>query len=200
MHDLSIWVCLALFAAAVTTFGRVLEKRVGTPRGERRVFYGASSRRWHTQWSILLLVAGCGGAGGWGGDARERREAQLGAAVYAAHCALCHGAQGEGSADWRNRRADGRLPPPPHDSTGHTWHHADGLLFRIVSSGTATAIGDTAHRERYGMPALSPPLTPAEIRAVLTYLKRRWTKEQRQRQATLSIEDPFLPEAPLYRK
>lgn len=124
------------------------------------------------------------------------REERVGDSVYTVHCASCHGVRGEGRADWRNRGADGRLPPPPHDSTGHTWHHADGLLFRIVAKGTAAALGDTAHRERYGMPAYSPPLTPADIRAVLTHLKRSWTAEQRQRQATLSAEDPLPRETP----
>lgn len=119
----------------------------------------------------------------------------MGASVYAARCATCHGARGEGSADWKSRRPDGRLPPPPHDSTGHTWHHADGLLYRIVARGSAAALGDTAHPERYGMPSFSSTVTPSEIRAVLEFLKRGWSAEQRRRQKEVSGADPYPAEA-----
>jgi hypothetical protein len=27
------------------------------------------------------------------------------------------------------RKPDGKLPAPPHDASGHTWHHADAQLF-----------------------------------------------------------------------
>src|SRR5690606_30865838 len=56
----------------------------------------------------------------------------LGQKVYAAQCAACHGARLEGQPNWRVRGPDGRLPAPPHDASGHTWHHPDELLFRIT--------------------------------------------------------------------
>ena len=52
-----------------------------------------------------------------------------GAQIYAAACASCHGADLEGQPNWRFRNADGRLPAPPHDETGHTWHHDTIALF-----------------------------------------------------------------------
>src|SRR5262245_18089485 len=51
-----------------------------------------------------------------------------GQAVYAQFCASCHGSNLEGKPDWKVPLANGSLPPPPHDSTGHTWHHPDELL------------------------------------------------------------------------
>jgi mono/diheme cytochrome c family protein len=110
-----------------------------------------------------------------------------GAAVYRAHCASCHGARGEATPDWKRPDARGDLPPPPHDSTGHTWHHADGLLYRIV----ATGVTDPTARRPSRMPAFGTALSPDEIRAVLTYLKTLWTPEQRRRQREASREDPL---------
>src|SRR5216684_8968335 len=60
-----------------------------------------------------------------------------GKAGYAGHCASCHGANLEGQPDWRKRLANGRLPAPPHDATGHTWHHSDRQLFEMTKNGTA---------------------------------------------------------------
>ena len=39
------------------------------------------------------------------------------------------------------RLPSGRVPAPPHDASGHTWHHPDGVLFRIVKEGTAAVVG-----------------------------------------------------------
>ena len=66
--------------------------------------------------------------------AAGRVDTQLvtGRQLYVAHCASCHGANLEGQANWQTRRPDGKLPAPPHDATGHTWHHADRVLFDIT--------------------------------------------------------------------
>ena len=55
-----------------------------------------------------------------------------GKTVYAEHCASCHGENLEGEDKWRRRKSDGRLPAPPHDASGHTWHHHDWLLFKLT--------------------------------------------------------------------
>ena len=49
--------------------------------------------------------------------------------IYAANCASCHGDNLEGQPNWRSPDADGYLPAPPHDKSGHTWHHPDAMLF-----------------------------------------------------------------------
>ena len=101
-----------------------------------------------------------------------------GEGLYKTQCAACHGANLEGqSDDWRTRDANGFLPAPPHDETGHTWHHADDLLFEITKYGPAAVIGDTTYQSN--MPAYKDVLSDDEIVAVLSYIKHSWPEEQR---------------------
>lgn len=96
-----------------------------------------------------------------------------GRAVYARHCTACHGAQLEGQPDWKRLGADGRLPAPPHDASGHTWHHPDAYLIRIVRDGFTPGV-DRPAGYRSNMPAYRSVLGDAEIVAVLTYIKSTW--------------------------
>jgi mono/diheme cytochrome c family protein len=91
-----------------------------------------------------------------------------GQVVYQTFCAQCHGLLGEGQPNWQQRHSDGSYPPPPHDSSGHTWHHSDGLLYRIVRDG-GRIYKDPGFKS--GMPAFGDRLSPKEIRAVIAYLK-----------------------------
>lgn len=103
----------------------------------------------------------------------------MGQKVYAAHCAACHGQRLEGQPNWRERGADGRLPAPPHDASGHTWHHPDEVLFRITKHGVAKA----ANLKNYesAMPAYEGRLSDEEIVAVLSWIKSTWPPEIRAR-------------------
>jgi S-disulfanyl-L-cysteine oxidoreductase SoxD len=96
----------------------------------------------------------------------------LGQRVYAAQCAACHGQQLQGQPNWRERGPDGRLPAPPHDASGHTWHHPDEVLFRITKHGVAKA----ANLKDYAsaMPAYEGVLSDAEIVAALSWIKAQW--------------------------
>ena len=111
-----------------------------------------------------------------------------GASVYAASCATCHGNGGEGQPLWRERNPDGTLPPPPHDSTGHTWHHGDGTLYRIVAQGGQIFDGAGF---KSAMPAFQETLNSEEIRAVIVYLKTLWGPAELERQKRLTLQDPF---------
>jgi len=92
--------------------------------------------------------------------------------VYVAHCAACHGAKLEGQPDWKQRRPNGRLPAPPHDATGHTWHHPDEQLFRMTKLGVARTAGIQGYES--DMPAFEGVLSDAQIIAVLSWIKAQW--------------------------
>jgi mono/diheme cytochrome c family protein len=108
----------------------------------------------------------------------------LGQKVYAAQCAACHGARLEGQSNWRERGPDGRLPAPPHDPSGHTWHHPDELLFRITKHGVANA----ANLKDYAsaMPAYDGVLSDVEIVAALSWIKAQWPADIRARHDELN--------------
>jgi len=95
----------------------------------------------------------------------------LGEKVYQAQCASCHGAKLEGQPEWQSRGADGRLPAPPHDASGHTWHHPDETLFRITKFGVAKAANLTDYKS--AMPIYDGVLSDEEIVAVLSWIKSR---------------------------
>lgn len=97
----------------------------------------------------------------------------MGARVYTQHCAACHGAKLEGQPEWRRRLPNGRLPAPPHDDSGHTWHHPDEVLFGIVKKGMVPPYASNDYRS--DMPAFGGKLSDAEIWAVLAYIKSHWT-------------------------
>ena len=95
-----------------------------------------------------------------------------GARVYAQHCALCHGAKLEGQPDWRKRLANGRLPAPPHDESGHTWRHRDHVLFALTRNGMVPPYAPKGYAS--DMPAFAGKLSDDEIWAVLACLKSQW--------------------------
>ena len=115
-------------------------------------------------------------------DASDPELVALGATVYAKHCASCHGRNLEGEPDWRRRRADGTLPAPPHDATGHTWHHPDELLFRMTREGLAAVVGKDY---RSTMPVFAGILDDREIWASLAWIKSRWPADIREVQARI---------------
>ncbi len=120
-----------------------------------------------------------------------------GRGIFAANCAVCHGAAGEGQPDWHVSRDDGTLPPPPLNGDGHTWHHADGLLYRVVSQGGAIFEDPSIPSFKSAMPAFGDRLSHQEIIEVLAYVKSLWGDKSkrgmsiRESQALASEQDPF---------
>lgn len=107
---------------------------------------------------------------------------ELGRRVYAENCASCHGPNGEGGNPSAplSTNADGKFPAPPHDRMGHTWHHPDDQLKKIIINGSSY---DDFVSE---MPAFTDRLSEAEIDAVLAYIKTWWDEDQREFQAEVS--------------
>ncbi len=108
--------------------------------------------------------------------------ASLGEAIYLRDCASCHGAYGEGQPNWMITNEDGSLPAPPHDATGHTWHHSDPELKDIVAKGGVIYMANSQ------MPAYGETLSDDEIVAVLDYIKSLWGPRERSYQAERTMD------------
>lgn len=115
-------------------------------------------------------------------DPSNAEQVALGRQVYAANCASCHGTNLEGQPNWQQDLPTGGRPAPPHDVTGHTWHHDDQSLFTTVKYG-----GQATSPEGYrsNMPALDNRLSDNEIWAALAFIKSTWPPDVQaaQRQA-----------------
>jgi len=127
--------------------------------------------------SALLLGALFAGCGEDASRQAPRDPATLaqGEKLYAQHCAACHGPNLEGQRDWRRRLPNGRLPAPPHDDSGHTWHHPERLLFEITKYGLVPPNAPAGYQS--DMPAYAGKLSDDEIRAVLAFIESRWSKQ-----------------------
>jgi mono/diheme cytochrome c family protein len=113
----------------------------------------------------------------------DPKQVARGAEVYAANCAQCHGENLEGQPNWRTKNVDGTLPAPPHDASGHTWHHNDQLLFDYTKQG-GQALAPEGFKS--AMPAFRDTLTDDDIWAVLAFIKSRWPKDIQARQSRLN--------------
>ena len=102
---------------------------------------------------------------------KDRAAIKLGQTIYKDNCASCHGINLEGQIGWQTEIVDGRRLAPPHDETGHTWHHPDELLYNMTKYGFEEMLG-----KKYpnNMPAYKDKLTDEEIIAALSYIKSTW--------------------------
>ncbi len=122
--------------------------------------------------------------------ARASDDLAQGAALYADHCASCHGAELEGAPDWRRRGADGLYPAPPHDETGHTWHHGDRLLFDYTKLGGEALLAARGITDfESGMPGFGHLLTDDQIRDVLAFIKSSWPELIRSHQEDMTRQE-----------
>ena len=103
--------------------------------------------------------------------------------IYADNCAGCHGGKLEGQPNWKERLATGRLPAPPHDASGHTWHHSDEVLLQITKEGSAAVIAGGYESD---MPGFGSVLSENQISAVLEFIKSSWPEREREYQAGLN--------------
>ncbi len=116
-------------------------------------------------------------------------EVARGHRVYAANCASCHGIHLEGQAHWWEPGADGMLPAPPHDPTGHTWQHSDAELQELIAHSVASFAPEGY---RSAMPAYAGTLSPQQIDAVIVYIKSTWPAGIRAYQAAQNPGGPTL--------
>jgi mono/diheme cytochrome c family protein len=132
---------------------------------------------------LFIAVAFAACSEGSQSDPSNAKQVAFGAVVYERHCASCHGARLEGQPNWRERLPSGRLPAPPHDASGHTWHHADAALFDVVKRGMGPHAPPGYESD---MPAFGGTLSDEQIHAVLAFIKGRWPEGVREKQAKIS--------------
>lgn len=130
--------------------------------------------------AVLALAQPFGPGSGEAAIVAEGRQ------LYAENCASCHGAELQGQPDWKTPLPSGRMPAPPHDASGHTWHHPDGVLFRITREGPAAVVGGGYESD---MPGFAGVLGDDEIRAVLAFIKSTWPERERAYQAEISRQE-----------
>ena len=116
-------------------------------------------------------------------DPKNAAAVSQGSKLYAKHCASCHGGNLEGQKKWRERNPDGTLPAPPHDETGHTWHHPSQMLFLITKAGGQAMAPPTF---KSAMPPFKELLTDKEIWAVLSFIKSHWPEQIQKRHNRIS--------------
>ena len=131
----------------------------------------------------ILLLAALGLAWWVTGNLTMGPDLARGKAIYAEACASCHGANLEGEPDWQSPGPDGRLPAPPHDETGHTWHHSDRLLLEITKHGTAAVLQGGYESN---MPGFSETYSEEDLRNVIEWIKSRWPEDLRDHQAQIT--------------
>lgn len=122
----------------------------------------------------------------------EEPDIDLGRKTYQEACASCHGANLEGQPDWQSANSNGTYPAPPHDETGHTWHHGDEMLLSYIRNGGQVVLDEMGVDFMSGMPAFGQQLSDAEIEAIVAYIKSTWparvraTQEDRTRMEAAS--------------
>lgn len=151
-----------------------------------------------TNWILVAVAAAIAVIGGflmmapnsfWAGsgklyaDITDPDQIVAGRLVYAEHCAECHGVRLEGQKNWRQPLPEGGLPAPPHDETGHTWHHSDQQNFDYTKMG-GQKIAPAGFKSN--MPGFSEILTDEQIWAVLTFIKSKWPVNIQRRQSRLN--------------
>lgn len=108
---------------------------------------------------------------------------------YEQTCAACHGIDGQGQFPDAPLEPDatGRLGAPPHNETGHTWHHTDELLLRYITEG-----GLADPQNFYPMPRWDSLYDREDAALIIAYIKTMWTEEQRIYQHHMTQEEEAL--------
>ncbi len=123
------------------------------------------------------------------GSSAMADNSEIGRDLYADHCAACHGVDLEGAPDWQRTGPDGLFPAPPHDETGHTWHHGDGMLFDYVQRGGQAVLDDLGVSFTSGMPGFGDVLSDTDIEAILAFIRSTWPEDIQEIQAARTASE-----------
>ena len=91
---------------------------------------------------------------------------QTGGSLFQQNCASCHGANAEGTLEWKKTDSNGNYPPPPLNGTAHAWHHDISVLKNTIQEG-GVKLGGT-------MPPFKDKLSTSDIEAVIAYFQSKW--------------------------
>ena len=114
--------------------------------------------------AVAIVFTACSGGEGpeFPIEVTDQRVSE-GRPLFLENCASCHGEPGVSA------------PPlsqaPPHDDSGHTWHHADRLLFQWVLDRPPLATV---------MPAFRGTLSEGQVLSILAYIKSTWPEDIQQ--------------------
>jgi mono/diheme cytochrome c family protein len=86
--------------------------------------------------------------------------------LFQQNCAVCHGANAEGTSDWKKTDANGNYPPPPLNGSAHAWHHSIPGLARSIKEG-GLKLGGV-------MPPFGDKLSDQDILALIAYFQSKW--------------------------
>lgn len=134
---------------------------------------------------VLIIAAFSVATGAIAGHELDGRDLASGQALYAEHCASCHGANLEGQPNWQTPDENGVLPAPPHDETGHTWHHDNLLLFEYTQLGGEKALAVRGISDfASGMPGFEEVISDDDIWDILAYIRSTWSERAQEIQAS----------------
>ena len=113
--------------------------------------------------SLLSLTASA--ADRWYDDKLVANGSQL----FQQNCAVCHGANTEGTKEWKKTDSSGHYPPPPLNGSAHAWHHSIPQLVRSIKEG-GIQLGGV-------MPGFGGQLDDQQILALIAYFQSKWPDE-----------------------
>ena len=142
--------------------------------------------------TVYLMRSASNDGGGLEGTKSVAAVAR-GKIAYGRYCTSCHGKQLQGQADWKSPLPSGRLPAPPHDASGHTWHHPDVVLAGITRRGLKPYVSQDYESD---MPAFGGILTDEQIGDILSYIKSTWPERERDYQRQMTDRTPTDPAMP----
>lgn len=92
-----------------------------------------------------------------------------GAALFAEHCAQCHGPEGQGHPDWQTPSGDQFAAAPPLNGSGNDWKRSRVQLAAVIRDGARRA-SDKAEI----MPSWKGRLKEPDIEDVINYMQSLW--------------------------
>jgi protein-disulfide isomerase/mono/diheme cytochrome c family protein len=106
----------------------------------------------------------------------SQADVDRGSILFKQNCSSCHGANAEGTLDWKKTDSNGKYPPPPLNGTAHAWHHSKKLLKKTILEGGAKLGGL--------MPPFGDKLSDQDIDAVIAFMQSKWTDDVYQKWAS----------------